>query len=629
MGYSHAFSYTFDSKKTGVTVTSHKLECRLVGKSEKDYVLAVLKGSATEVESAKKKYVDGSVWVLAKVQFEDNASAAMISTPVKLSVDLKKSTVTANSNSNIVQELAQSPVPPRTVAETSQITTTRHQDLLALVTKLSERRQTKRGEVCDITVMDGSTDAKGKLAQIQIAVWGKDKQDLVEGNVEKPLVFLNLACKVGEGSKQYTSWDDSPLLKAPDCEKGRKLQGDAKSLSEAKNVTMLTKFTPKTAMDVSGPQVLSASSLLAYTAQNPSARLPEVHQLMAVMVEEPTGSVTAEGTDRIWFITKLREFSGSIEVSVSEKVALQLTGLTAAAFKEAHEDGSLQFPLLCNTRVSRCIAPSGSTSASQPGASQPGATQIWGSQAFASQAGSATNAKVFVNHALQDVEPVDWNSTAAPNAAYEPVLLLLNSLPRNEEGLLFGFLSDIDPDPYTGFQLRFPNGATSKGVAVAVLVASHKKNKAPEALGDGFKLCAPEVSDLAKPGDGQAVRYSLTGYATVNDMGKFDLTPLRGQKHRAAIVLITSCDVKDSSGASQPGAKTFGIEKIQLLEPTMEAQAVRLFERLRRLTMRLNSESQDVPKPTLQVAQDESSPFKKARSLSVMPTDESLPEATS
>ena len=108
MAYSHAYNYTYEAKKTGQVITSHKLECRLVGKSEKDYVLAVLKGSATEVENAKKKYVDGSVWVLAKVQFEDNASAAMISTPVKLSVDLKKSALTANSNPNIVQELAQS-----------------------------------------------------------------------------------------------------------------------------------------------------------------------------------------------------------------------------------------------------------------------------------------------------------------------------------------------------------------------------------------------------------------------------------------------------------------------------------------------------------------------------------------
>ena len=619
VAYSHSYSYTFDSKRSGQRITSHKLECRVVGKSEKDYVLAVLKGTAADVESAKKKYVDGSVWVLANVKFEENANAALISTPLKMSVDLKKSTVTVNSNADIEQELAQSPVPPRTVAETSQITTTRHQDLLAMVTKGAERRQTKRGEVCDVTVMDGSTDANGSFAQIQIAVWGKEKQDMVLLNLGKPLVFLDLACKVAEGSKQYTSWEDSPIYKAPECEKATKLQQDAKRLGEAKNVAMLTKFTPKSSVDVSGPQDLSASAFLAYTAQNSGAKLPTVHQLMAVMLEEPTGPVTAEGTDRIWFMTKLREFSGAIDVSVSERVALKLTGLDAAAFKEAHADGSLQFPLLCNTRVSRTCS---------TGASQPGASQTDSSQSGSSQSVFGTNAKTFVNHSLQEAEPLDWNNAVGPNAAYEPVLTVLNSLPKNEEGLLFGFLADVEPDPYAGFRLVFPNGTTSKGAAVAVLVASHKKNKAPEALGEGFKVCAPEVSDVANPVDGSLVKYALTGYATLNDIAKFELTPARGQQQRMAVALITSCEQKDTGGASQPAVKSFGMEKMQLLEPGMKTQAVHIFERLRRLTMRLNSASQDVPKPTLQVQEDSSSPFKKARTLSSMPTDESLKETS-
>ena len=79
IAYSHSYSYTFETKKSAQTITSHKLECRIVGKSEKDYVLAVLKGSASEVESAKKKYVDGSVWVLAKVKFEEYSNTALIS----------------------------------------------------------------------------------------------------------------------------------------------------------------------------------------------------------------------------------------------------------------------------------------------------------------------------------------------------------------------------------------------------------------------------------------------------------------------------------------------------------------------------------------------------------------------
>ena len=71
VAYSHAYSYSFDSKTSGQCITSNKLECRIVGKSEKDYVQAVLKGTPSEVESANKKYVNGSVWELSNVKFEE------------------------------------------------------------------------------------------------------------------------------------------------------------------------------------------------------------------------------------------------------------------------------------------------------------------------------------------------------------------------------------------------------------------------------------------------------------------------------------------------------------------------------------------------------------------------------
>ena len=114
-----------------------------MGKSEKDYVQAWLKGTPSEVESANKKYVNGSVWELTDVKFEETTTPVLISSPLKLSVDLKKSTVNPNKNADLEKQLVQSPVPPRTVAETSQITTTRHQDLIALLTKLDPLRQTE------------------------------------------------------------------------------------------------------------------------------------------------------------------------------------------------------------------------------------------------------------------------------------------------------------------------------------------------------------------------------------------------------------------------------------------------------------------------------------------------------
>jgi len=204
----------------------------------------------------------------------------------------------------------------------------------------------------------------------------------------------------------------------------------------------------------------------------------------------------------------------------------------------------------------------------------------------------------------------------------------LNALPRNEEGFLFGFLADIEPDPYVGFRLAFANGNTSKGTAVAVLVASHKKNNTPEPLGDGFKVCAPEMSDIANPSDGTGAKHALTGFATMDDMAKFDLTPPRGQQKRFAIALITSIETTEKSSAAQPVVKSFGMDKMQLLEPAEGAKAITVFQRLRRLTMRLNPVNEDEPKPTLDIDEDKNHPLKKARTLSAMPTDASLEETS-
>ena len=65
---------------------------------------------------------------------------------------------------------------------------------------------------------------------------------------------------------------------------------------------------------------------------------------------------------------------------------------------------------------------------------------------------------------------------------------------------------------------------------------------------------------------------------------------------------------------------------MQLLEPAEGTKAIPVFQRLRRLTMRLSPANEDEPKPTLDIDEDDSRPFKKARTLCAMPTDESLNE---
>ena len=185
--HGHSYDYTFTAKKTGKEVRSHKFEIRLSGKSGKAYVLAVLKGTEGEVKAAEAKFKNGSIWEVSNVNFEENVTPAFISSAHKVSVDLKKSNLLLSTDAALDNELAKAAVPPRTVAETSKITSTRHQDLLAIVTAIEPIRTTKRGNALDITVMDASEDSAGNYAKVVVTVWGDTKQQMVA--IGKPLVF--------------------------------------------------------------------------------------------------------------------------------------------------------------------------------------------------------------------------------------------------------------------------------------------------------------------------------------------------------------------------------------------------------------------------------------------------------
>ena len=390
-GYS--FPYSYKEKKTGATVTVHKYECRLVGGTETAYVTAVFKGNKKAVTEAKQKLKMGSIWILSNIKFEEKKEGPYISSPLKISVDLNKSTLAPAEDADLEKQVAKVSVPLRTVAETANITSTRNQDLMGIVTDVSDVRQTKSGDVMDATIMDASQDSAGVYIKVLVSVFGSSKHRLV--TIGKALVFFNLACKVEGDSKQYTHWENALLCEAPPCDKHTKLTEDFDKLKNAANTNMLTNYTPTHSIDVSGPQQIGTTAFLDYTAQNPDANMPEVSQIMLATIEEPTGSVTivnADNSERIWFTTNVREFSGMAQVGIPEKIALQLTGLDREGFIAAHAANKLQFPLLWNLRVRRTISKG-------TGAFESSLTK--GTGAFNSSGASQPDAKTFVNHTIQ------------------------------------------------------------------------------------------------------------------------------------------------------------------------------------------------------------------------------------
>ena len=128
-------------------------------------------------------------------------------------------------------------------------------------------------------------------------------------------------------------------------------------------------------------------------------------------------------------------------------------------------------PLLCHARVSRSVR-------TKDGASQ---------------------SVAYVHHTLETVEPVSWAALSAPNAAYTDVLAILNNCPEHDEGILFAFLADIQPDPYYGMRVVYDGQEGPKGLYLAALVACNSKSKTDKVGDDGYKVVTSDVKDVANP----------------------------------------------------------------------------------------------------------------------------------
>ena len=164
-------------------------------------------------------------------------------------------------------QLGSEVVPPRTVAETSSIRSSKSTDVLAMLKSISESRKCKSGEdVADAILIDGSSNAS-EHSGISVAIFGRQKLEFLKQNAKKPLVFLNLAIKVNNSSKEIIHWPSDEVSLAPVCAKAKALDKDAEALRDAAVQLLTTEWQPTyTRRDVSGTQPLSCCGFLDFAS---------------------------------------------------------------------------------------------------------------------------------------------------------------------------------------------------------------------------------------------------------------------------------------------------------------------------------------------------------------------------
>ena len=342
-------TYTYKSKRDGREQTVKRWECTLLGLTPGAYCAGFLKGNDEQLKRGAEKFPDGSMWLLSKAVLDPKADLAYISTPLKFRVDLDKSALTP-AQEPLPPDFPSHPVPPRTVAETATITSTRATDLIALVKEISKTRTTKSGTcVATVTLIDGSKrDGVLSEATIDVSVFGDQKIFFLEKcqSDSEPVVFFNLQVKADKTKCEINHWSESIVTKAP----ASKRAGELKTMPESLRTTAVTDtitsaacvYTPR---DISGFQPLSVCAYLDYTSGIPSLDMPEVVQICWARLQEPcsTDDILDRSTgQRLWFLADLSDVSGGVQVGVPERCALNSAGcLDAEAFTKKHNKDSI------------------------------------------------------------------------------------------------------------------------------------------------------------------------------------------------------------------------------------------------------------------------------------------------
>ena len=605
-------TYSYKKKGTETTVTAYKFEVWIVGINGQEYCIGQVKDNEEACQRYLSEYTDNKVGALSKVVFDTYTAAQYISTPISFRVDLAKSTVTwldisAGSTYEALSTMPKAPVPPRTVADVKSIKTNKSMDVIAMVKDVSGKRTAKSGcEIVDVVLVDNS-EIDGKMVSISVSVFGADKVARLKKDAIFVFFNLTVSCASPTAAPTINHYESEIMVDPSPCEKLTMLQDNKADLVSATDMTKITgTWTPaQQARDVSGPQPLSCTAFLDLSSENPHAKLPEVSQLMWVHLEEPEAEseVTTTGTDgeRIWFVATVRDISGSTRLGIPQRCALPLAKCDSKEdFIAKHERGELNTPLLCQVRVSRVVRPKDADGASQP---------------------SIGSKSSYVNTTIESIEPVTWEPSSAPNAAFTDILSILKICPASAEGIQFAFLADVHSDPQYGFRLEYDGVAGPTGTYVACLVASTKKPQTEKVGEDGYKVTTTEVKDIANP-MGSVTEpvgsHTLVGYCSMDGLSGFSLDPPRNKTGRFALVLFSSVD---DNGV-------FIIHKLEALEKDQIKPAVACLQKLRTLSKRVVCESTEKRSRSHTLDIDGLSPCdtKKARVLHASPTEGSLPD---
>ena len=614
-----SYSYQYSDK----LVETKKLQVALLSADEHKYCPGVMKpirNNFKELENAMAdKWKPGTIIRATKINIMNDKSN-YIHTPVKIVIDLRQTTISKLLVAPV--SLPESASPPAPVADVVQFKYQKKErrlfDVLGYASVSTVRYGMVAGEtkaIVDVEVVDGSETAAGKPASCKFTIFiptpssstcPQTLTDLASSS-SKPLAFFALSACLDDNNelKIYAPkefyWTVAQGAKTQELLSKPELQFLAFDAKEC--LTAVSTWEPNSRRDFladSCPQ--SAVALInTYAGGNSKVANDIVHQLNFVEVEAPPmgTNVWTQDKNRIWLSrVRINDLTGSGDVAMREKAALQLAGLdhedpqAKTKFEQMLSLGHLQFPLLCSIRINTIPRANGESTSSQP-----------------DDQGEVN--KVIVEAAEQDM-------ASRPNKAFLELLKFIKQCPSDAEGIVPARLNGIQSTSHYPMQIDY--GGETRPCSKALVMVQVSERTLTEKIGENAnRITTKNVTDCLAHSLEASEYYNLV---TMCDDSKLPtaivIPPRTGSRKQVVFAVVT--------GITTPG--TFLVESIQSVEQSDLDATRATFEKLVALGQHAHPKGL-AKRPMWNEKSNPVVAAKKCRTICANPSDVSLPDMSS
>ena len=595
-------NYTY-SKGAGKG-SGQKFECLFVSEDSNAYCLGQFRrkgkepGATNEFKAELEKFKKSSIWKVNKISLA-KSNTKYLGCSHKVVIDMNSSKFQPVLQSTV--KMPQQATPPEDLSTLLQCAPGQLVDVIAFVTHVSESRTctTFQGmrDVVDVTIMDDSGDTNA--AKSEFAAWFpalpagnpcddlKRLRDMAGSSV--PVTFFNLVCQKADDKTILKPSINSFAFEAvSEGTKATRLIAKAEELlaTSAENVTVVSElpaFQPRQEVDYLCTQAtLTVCRLLDLARQSDAENLgigvstagaaehtsasgaaesaSIVFQINHARVLEPKGSesVFAKETERLWPSVRVIDSTGTIEIRMREKAALDLSkAFDAATFAELAEKGALNFPVLSSIRVTMK---------------------------------RSKDSDLMETCIVEAVEQDLLCPRSLPNSSGNYLANLLHSALPDPSRMIAASMSSVHRASHVGMMVE------SVPVSCVLSVIAHVGRSETQNLDGGYKLVskgcwnvpfevpsahpdgAPEHADVKIVGE-------IASYCTMENVQDFTLTTRRPTEPMYALIVISSVRkaTEDDSGH---------IYMVDKVAPVQLADVPAILQVLKRLGMFAKQASQ-------------------------------------